>query len=32
MFWLDHIGVVARDLEASIAFYTKLLGEPIDRV
>ena len=30
MFWLDHIGVVARDLDASIAFYTKLLGQPMD--
>lgn len=32
MFWIDHIGVVARDLDESIAFYSKLFGEPIDRV
>lgn len=32
MFWIDHIGVVARDLDESVAFYTKLFGEPIDRV
>lgn len=32
MFWIDHIGVVARDLDESVAFYTKLFGEPIDHV
>ncbi len=32
MFWIDHIGVVASDLDASIHFYTKLFGPPIDRV
>lgn len=32
MFWIDHVGVVARDLDESIAFYTKLFGEPIDQV
>jgi catechol 2,3-dioxygenase-like lactoylglutathione lyase family enzyme len=32
VFWIDHIGVVARDLDESIAFYTKLFGEPIDSV
>ena len=32
MFWIDHVGVVARDLDESVAFYTKLFGEPIDRV
>ncbi len=33
MFWLDHVGVVARDMEESIAFYTGLFGEgPTDRV
>jgi catechol 2,3-dioxygenase-like lactoylglutathione lyase family enzyme len=32
MFWIDHVGVVASDLDASIAFYTKLFGPPIDRV
>lgn len=32
MFWLEHIGVVARDLDESITFYTKLFGPPIDRV
>lgn len=30
MFWIDHVGVVASDLERSIAFYTKLFGDPID--
>ena len=28
MFWIDHIGVVASDLDRSIAFYTKLFGDP----
>jgi catechol 2,3-dioxygenase-like lactoylglutathione lyase family enzyme len=32
MLWIDHVGVVARDVEESVAFYTKLFGEPIDRV
>ena len=33
MFWLDHVGLVTRDMTASIAFYTKLFGAgPIDRV
>ncbi len=32
MFWIDHVGVVARDLDASIAFYSKLFGDPIDHV
>lgn len=32
MFWIDHVGVVARDLDESVGFYTKLFGEPIDRV
>ena len=32
MFWIDHVGVVASDLDVSVAFYTKLFGEPIDRV
>ncbi len=32
MFWIDHIGVVARDVRESVDFYTKLFGEPIDRV
>ncbi len=32
MFWIDHVGVVARDLDESVAFYTKLFGPPIDRV
>jgi len=32
MFWIDHVGVVARDLDESIAFYTKLFGDPIDQV
>ena len=32
MFWIDHVGVVARDLDESIDFYRKLFGEPIDRV
>lgn len=32
MFWVDHFGVVASDLDASIAFYTKLFGPPIDSV
>ena len=32
MFWIDHVGVVARDLDESVAFYTKLFGAPIDRV
>jgi catechol 2,3-dioxygenase-like lactoylglutathione lyase family enzyme len=33
MFWIEHIGVVARDLEETVDFYTKLFGsEPIDRV
>ena len=32
MFWIDHVGVVARDLDESVSFYTKLFGEPIDRV
>lgn len=32
MFWIDHVGVVASDLNASIEFYTKLFGDPIDRV
>lgn len=32
MFWIDHVGVVASDLSASIEFYTKLFGDPIDRV
>ena len=32
MFSIDHIGVVASDLDASIAFYERLFGPPIDRV
>jgi catechol 2,3-dioxygenase-like lactoylglutathione lyase family enzyme len=32
MFWIDHVGVVASDLNASIEFYRKLFGDPIDRV
>ena len=32
MFWIDHVGVVASDLDASVAFYSKLFGPPIDRV
>jgi len=32
VFWIDHVGVVARDLGESVAFYTRLFGEPIDRV
>jgi catechol 2,3-dioxygenase-like lactoylglutathione lyase family enzyme len=32
MLWIDHVGVVARDLDESVAFYTKLFGDPIDRV
>jgi catechol 2,3-dioxygenase-like lactoylglutathione lyase family enzyme len=32
MFWVDHVGVVARDLDVTVAFYRKLFGEPIDRV
>ena len=32
MFWIDHVGVVASDLDASVTFYTKLFGPPIDRV
>lgn len=32
MFWVDHVGVVARDLDVTVAFYGKLFGEPIDRV
>ena len=32
MFWIDHVGVVASDLDVSVAFYTKLFGPPIDRV
>jgi catechol 2,3-dioxygenase-like lactoylglutathione lyase family enzyme len=32
VFWIDHVGVVARDLDESIDFYTRLLGPPIDRV
>lgn len=31
MLTIDHIGVVARDLDESVAFYAKLFGEPIDR-
>ena len=33
MFWIDHVGLVVRNMPESIAFYTKLLGDgPIDRV
>ena len=33
MFWIDHVGLVVRDMQESIAFYTKLFGDgPIDRV
>ena len=32
MFWIDHVGVVARDLDESVAFYSRLFGEPIDTV
>jgi catechol 2,3-dioxygenase-like lactoylglutathione lyase family enzyme len=32
VFWIDHIGVVARDLDESVRFYRALFGEPIDRV
>jgi catechol 2,3-dioxygenase-like lactoylglutathione lyase family enzyme len=32
VFWIDHVGVVARDLAESVEFYTRLFGEPIDRV
>lgn len=33
MFWIEGVGVVARDLDVSVAFYTKLFGDgPIDRV
>lgn len=33
MLWIDHIGIVVRDLEESIVFYTMLLeSPPVDRV
>ena len=32
MFWIDHVGVVARNLDESVTFYTQLFGQPIDRV
>jgi len=33
MFWIDHVGLVVRNMPESIAFYTKLFGDgPIDRV
>ncbi len=33
MFWIDHVGVVARDMNESTSFYTRLFGQgPIDRV
>ena len=33
MFWLDHVGLVTRDMAESIAFYTKLFSAgPIDKV
>ncbi len=33
MFWIEHLGIVVRDLEQSISFYRKLFdSEPIERV
>ena len=33
MFWIDHVGIVVRDLETSIEFYTRLFGSgPVERV
>lgn len=32
MLWVDHMGVVASDLNETVEFYTKLFGEPIDKV
>jgi catechol 2,3-dioxygenase-like lactoylglutathione lyase family enzyme len=32
MFWLDHVGVVVEDLDASVDFYSQLFGsKPVDR-
>lgn len=28
MFWLEHVGIVVKDLDESIAFYSKLFGSP----